>query len=505
MNKLHLSRFIFILISTTLHQAQADVVPAVLFQDNAVLQHGKLLPIWGTADPGEKITVSFQQQSESTTTSQDGTWQIQLQPLTISKQGSALTIQGSNSITLNNIVVGEVWLASGQSNMEWSVDRCQDLDLEPILANWPNLRQINFNRTVRTEPSNQIDHSGWQSANQNNLGKFSAVAYHFAKDLHLALDRPIGIINATWGGTRIEPWIPSSALAQDSSPFTEVKQRWDKVEQAYPAARDQYREQLIAWEKRQLAAKQSNTPFNERKPQAPRSPLHNTRPAGLFNGMIHPACPAAIAGVIWYQGESNAGQANEYSLLFKTLITSWREQFKQANLPFYWVQLANFKERPNTDWPALREAQDHALQLPHTGQVVTLDVGDVNDIHPRNKQSVGRRLARLALNRQYQIPLADSGPRFKSFSKEGQNLRIEFDHTERGLKFTSKNLTGFEIAGKDQKFFPATAKIDKNSVILSSPKVPSPVAARYAWQAAPEASLLNGLDLPAAPFRTHPW
>lgn len=455
-------RTLFLLIFLTV-PVFGELSLAPLFQDGAVLQHGKPVPVWGKAGPGEEITVTFKDQSVAGTASDDGRWSVTLDPLHPNPEPADLVIAGmETTITLTDILVGEVWIASGQSNMEWSISNSYDADLEEAMANWPLIREFNIPRTVAAEPQFAVQ-GRWLPARPDTIGQFSAIAYSFARDLHQVLQIPVGIVNATWGGSPVETWIDPVSLAHPD--FVAVHSR------------------------------------------ATRQPHHV--PSALYNGMIHPVAPYAIQGAIWYQGENNARDRlyKEYQPLFSAMIEGWREVFGQGDFPFYWVQLAEYRASgPDGDeWAFLREAQTRTLALPATGQAVILDISDVHDIHPRNKQTVGRRLARLALSRTYGYDLVDSGPTFERVEFEDRNARIYFSNTHDGLRTTAVAVRGFEVAGEDRHFHPATATISGDSVTVTSDVVSEPQAVRYAWRNAPEATLSNGAGLPAAPFRTDDW
>lgn len=486
----------------------ADVTPATLFQDHAVLQRDKPVPVWGTADSGEQVTVTFAGQSKSAVAGQDGRWSVTLDPLPASATPASLTIAGNNILTLSDILVGEVWLASGQSNMEWVVKDTYDHALDvPGSANLP-IRHIKIPRKVSDTPLAQAGGS-WQTASPATTGDFTAVGYYFARDIHALVGVPVGIVNATWGGTRAESWTDPDTLATDPA-LAYVGEAWAQTLADYPALKAKHDADREAWRQRRAAAQAAGLPFTERAPGAPSGPGHHATPSGLYNAMIHPLVPYALRGTIWYQGESNAGrteQAVRYHGLFSAMITGWRAKFGQGDFPFYWVQLANFSTRdPQGDaWAFLREAQTKTLALPATGQAVVIDIGDVRDIHPRNKKDVGRRLARLALARDYGFQIVDSGPVFQKAEREGAGYRVTFDHVHGRLTAPLNTLAGFEIAGADKVFHPADAKIERDTVFVSSAEVPEPVAVRYAWRNAPFAGLFNREGLPAAPFRTDTW
>jgi len=489
--------------------AHAAVVPAPLFTNNAVLQRDKPVPVWGTADAGEKVTVTFAGQSLETTADAAGKWRVDLAALPANATPAELVIKGTNTITLVNILVGEVWIASGQSNMEWTVNATYDKAIDvPASANYPQIRHIKIKKTVSDTPASTVvvEKDTWQVAGPDTTGGFSAVGYYFALDVYRLLNVPVGIIGTNWGGTQIEPWISPATLAANPA-FAVVGERWAKGVAEYPGRVKQYETDLAAWTAERDAAKTAGTPFAKKAPGKPGDPaLSPQKPSALNNAMIHPLIPYALRGALWYQGESNAGRANEYSALLAALITDWRAQFAQGDFPFYWVQLANYQASPANEWPFLREAQTKTLSVPNTGQAVIVDIGDVRDIHPRNKKDVGRRLARLALARDYGFKtIIDSGPVFAKAEREGAGYRVSFAPSTSGLIAPLNELVGFELAGEDKVFKPATAVIEKDTVLVTSAEVTAPVAVRYAWRNAAQAGLFNKEGLPAVPFRTDTW
>ncbi len=497
-------RAFFLVIVQTIFVApllSAAVSSAPLFRDGAVLQHGKPIPVWGMAVPGEEITVTFAGQTVSTETDPQGRWSVTLAALEPNAEPAEMLIAGNETVRITDILVGEVWLASGQSNMVWTVAQSHDADLEVLMAQWPLIREFNVSRAATPEPLDQID-GRWVSAQRESVSSFSAVAYAFARDLHQALHIPVGIINSTWGGTVAEAWTDADTL--DEEAFAAIRQRGKDLLGRTLAA---YEENLAEWRREREAAAIAGDPFTRERPSPPTPHQLRNAPSFLYNGMIHPLVPYGIRGAIWYQGEGNARRYEEYRDLFPALITGWRRVFRQGDFPFYWVQLAEVRAQGprDTTWAFLREAQSRALHLPGTGQAVILDVGDVHDIHPGDKSTVGRRLARLALNRTYGHGIEDSGPAFAGADFEGETVRVHFSNTAGGIRTTAVTVRGFELAGEDRRFFPATASISGDSVVLISDDVPAPVAIRYAWRNAPEATLSNGAGLPAAPFRTDDW
>ena len=487
----------------------ADVVPAPLFTDNAVLQRDKPIPVWGMADAGEKIAVTFGGQTLSTTAGADGKWRVDLPALPANAEPATLTIAGNNTITLSNIVVGEVWIASGQSNMEWVINNTFDKAIDiPASANFPLIRHIKIKKTVAAEPAATVavDRNTWEIASPSTTGNFSAVGYYFAKDIHELTGVPVGIIGSNWGGTPIESWIAPATYAAGGDTAVKVAERWAKTLADYPANKAKFDADLAAWKEEQAAAKAAGTPFTKQQPRGPAGPGHQNTPAGLNNAMIAPLVPYAIRGAIWYQGESNAGRPAEYAELFPAMITGWRAQFGQGDFPFYWVQLANYQSPTATNWAFLREAQTKTLSLSATGQAVIIDIGDVRDIHPRNKKDVGRRLARLALKNDYGFDkLVANGPTMQTAERDGAGFKVTFTHTDGGLIAPLNELVGFELAGEDKVFKPAIAKIEGATVVVTSDEVTEPVAVRYAWRNAPLAGLFNKEGLPAVPFRSDDW
>ena len=479
----------------------ADVSLAGLFQDNLVFQRDRPVPIWGRADPGEKVTVTFAGQEVVTTTPADGRWIVYLDPLATQREPGEMVVSGNNRLTVGNILVGEVWLCSGQSNMAWLVKNSDRAEQEIASASFPQIRVFKVALTVSDAPTDVLK-GQWTPATPSAAGDFTAVGYFFARDLHRKLGVPIGIINSSWGGTPVESWMSPAALASDPA-FEVVFERWRKTLEEYPERKAAYDKTLAAWTAEQAAAKTAGQPFTKRKPAPPQGPGHHYTPAGLFNAMINPVLPFGIRGTLWYQGESNASRAAEYHKLFAAMITYWRAHFGQGDFPFYWVQLANFKT--NNDWALLREAQTETLSLPETGQALAIDIGNPDDIHPRNKQEVARRLALIAKAKVYGIPGDYSGPMFHAAEREKNGIRVRFTHAVTGLIARDRPLQSFELAGRDKVFRPAMAVIEGDTVFVTSPEVKEPIEVRYAWSNSPVANLYNGAGLPATPFRSDDW
>ena len=495
---------------------RAEVTLAPLFTDHAVLQCDKPVPVWGRADAGEKVTVTFHGQAISATTGADGRWIVYLEKLAASAEPAELVVTGRNTVTVRDVLVGEVWLASGQSNMEWPVNKARDAAQEMAAANFPLIRHVRIEHTVATAPADTVKTSGWQPASPATVGGFTAVGYFFARDLHRKLGVPVGIIHSSWGGTAIESWM-SDASRRSTSLAALLDARWKKDVAAWTPERiARYPADMTAWLKADASAKAAHKKNRLPWPKPPATTDSPSLPGGLFNGMIAPLQPGALRGILWYQGESNAEHPEEYAELFTTMIRAWRANWSQGDpstnsgqaLPFYFVQIPNYgpdEEARGRNWAQLREAQTKALVLPNTGMAVTIDVGDAEILHPINKQEVGRRLALIAKTKVYGIPGDCSGPEFSGAVREGAALRVKFTHADGGLISHDKPVQSLEIAGEDKVFHAATAKLQRDTLLVSAPAVREPVAVRYAWINAPVANLYNGAGLPAAPFRSDNW
>lgn len=488
--------------------ASAEITLAPLFADHAVLQRDKPVPVWGRAAAGEKIAVTFRDQNVNATTDAEGRWMVYLAPLAGSAEPTNLTVAGKSlTIVSHDVVVGEVWLASGQSNMEWPVSMLHEDEKTLAAVDLPLVRQLKVERTVAGVPAESIPTAGWKVATTVTAGDFSAVGYFFARDLQRKLGVPVGIINSSWGGTEIEAWM-SDASRQSSTVGAAVEARWQKAMSEWPPERvARYPAEMAAWQKAEEEARAAKTKNLLPWPQPPASLDSPARPGGLFNAMIAPLQPAALRGVLWYQGESNVDRPQEYAELFPAMIRAWRSNWGDAALPFYFVQLPNYAdgEPGGRKWARLREAQARALELPGTGMAVAIDVGDPENIHPTRKAELARRLALLAKNQVYGIPGDDSGPVFATASREGSVLRVRFTHAGSGLVAHDRPVQSLEIAGADKVFQVASGRIDRDTLIVSSPKVKEPVAVRYAWSNAPAANLYSGAGLPAGPFRSDDW
>jgi sialate O-acetylesterase len=481
-----------------------------LISDNMVLQQGRQVAIWGTDDAGEQVTVSMGEQKESGTADPNGQWKVELGPL---KKGGPfeMTVAGKNTVTIHNVLVGEVWVCSGQSNMEFAVwnhgvfGGAKNAEQEVVAANYPLLRLFIVKKAVAGKPQSDVQ-GQWVVASPETVGNFSAVGYFFGRDLYRAMKFPVGLIDSSWGGTEAEAWTSDEALEADPE-LKVVADSWRQRIADFPHVLEQYEQKLGEWEKSAEDA-ESNGKAALTFPDAPKDPRsHPWRDAGLWNGMIAPLTPYAIAGAIWYQGESNASFGYQYRKVFSTMIQQWRNSWGEGDFPFLFVQLASFSVggQPPDTWPILRESQEKTLALPKTGMAVAIDIGEPHDIHPKNKQEVGRRLALAAEGIAYGRKIEYRGPTFKSLRVDKGTLRLQFTHVAGGLVIRGQSLVGFEIAGQDQRFFPAEAKIVGTEVVLSSSRVPQPAAARYAWENDPKCNLYNKVGLPAPPFRTDDW
>lgn len=487
---------------------ESSLSVASMFGDNMVLQRDMKSPIWGTAAPGMEVEVAVDgREVGDTTACEAGKWKLSMRPMKAGGPHTLTVTNGDQTITFNNVMFGDVWVASGQSNMQWPVSQSNNPEEEIAAANYPDLRLFYVERIVAGEPAESVK-GAWTATTPETVPNFSAVAYFFGRDLHKETGVPVGLINTSWGGTPAESWTSMEAL-KATPELQPILERWDKILADYPEAQKTYEAQLKEWEAAAAKAKEEGKE-EPKKPGAPMGPDHPHRAAGLFNGMIAPIAPYGIRGAIWYQGESNAGRAYQYRTLFPVMIESWREAWNQGPFPFYWVQLANFKARQpepvESDWAELREAQDMTLALKNTDQAVIIDIGEADDIHPRNKQEVGRRLAQIAIDDDYGARIESFGPRFKSARFRDGKAVVTFKHVDEGLVAEGDALKGFAIAGADKKFVWANAKvIGKNKVEVWSEQVTDPVAVRYAWADNPDATLYNTKDLPAAPFRSDEW
>ncbi len=483
---------------------QADVVLAPLFGHGMVLQRERPIPVWGRAEPGEVIKITFGDETKATQAGADGRWQVKLRARPAQTEPGELVVQGRDTVRVRDVLVGDVWLCGGQSNMAFTIYRGLNANAEIGAANFPLIRHFLVPRRVAEKPAEDAP-GVWQVCHPDAAADFSGVAYFFARDLFLRHGVPIGLVNSTWGGTQVESWMNEAAVQRDPS-WTAIERRWQKRLDDYPAKLVAYEKALAEWQTKADVARAKGEVFDQPAPPKAEGPMSRWMPAGLYNAMIAPLVPTQFRGVIWYQGEANAPRAAEYASLFQGLIRQWREDFGRE-LPFYFVQLANHNrqfDKTRVTWAYLREAQAEALALPNTGMVVTIDIGDVDDVHPKNKQEVGRRLALLARRHLFNEPVNCDGPMFQSARREGNAMRVTFGHA-RGLTSRSQPITAVEIAGADRKFVPAAARIEGETLVAWADGVSEPQAVRYAWHNFPDACLFNADGLPAAPFRSERW
>ncbi|MBX2841891.1 MAG: acetylxylan esterase [Flammeovirgaceae bacterium] len=488
-------RFFFLIVISlfNLQLANAHVTLPYLFSDNMVLQRGEHIKVWGWANPGERVAVTFRSKSYRTRADKLGNWQVSMDKLPTGGPYD-MYVLGNNLITIRNVMIGDVWVCGGQSNMRWKLENTENAEEEIAQSENSKIRLFEVKKDRSFKPKDNTLSAEWKEASPETVKSFSAVGYYFGKILQKELDVPIGLISANWGGTTVETWMPADSLMK----FPEYQDKLMEMSKNYQTVEEFER----------LRQYQDST--FEIKP--------NQYPSILFNAMINPIIPYAMKGVIWYQGESNDGEAHKYNHLFEEMINSWRDRWAggdvlNRNFPFLFVQLANYQKTPDNpkagEWPELRDAQLKALDLPNTGMVVTIDIGNQFDIHPRNKKDVGKRLALLAWEKAYGNDIISSGPIFKNYQIDNQKITLEFEEIGTGLMFKNNYGYGkhFQICGPDREFHWAKAYIIDNSKIeVFSDSVPNPIAVRYGWENNPEdANLYNKEGLPASPFRTDNW
>lgn len=447
---------------------KAEVKLPSILGSHMVLQRNAPITLWGWDDSGQKVTVSLGSDSASSTANDQGFWSVELKELAAGGPHK-IEIQGSSTVTLEDVLIGEVWLCSGQSNMEWTVSRSLNPEEEAKNGNHPQIRHIKFPHRPSAKPEDNIPSDGWKAATSQTVPNFTAVGYFFGRKLQDELDVPIGLIGSNWGGTRIEPWIPPVGFKGVAN----LKNITDNLEN-FPVVNQDGR-------------------------------VNHQTPLALYNGMIHNFRHLNFRGAIWYQGESNRGDGMLYMDKMQALIEGWRHVFDNPEMPFYFVQLAPFTYGGSElALPEIWEAQTATLALPNTGMAVTTDISNLRDIHPKNKQDVGKRLALWALAKTYgQKDLVYSGPLYKSHKVKGARIEIHFDHAHGQLAAKDgKPLTHFQLAGEDGEFKPAIATIDGDKLIVTSNEVAKPVNVRFGWHQLAEPNLVNGSGLPASPFRT---
>jgi sialate O-acetylesterase len=548
-----------------LQPAPAAIKMPAIFGDHMVLQEDTKIPVWGWAAAGETVTVTFGGKSVATTTAADGTWRIDLPPVPANTAPQTLTIAGADSVTFQDVVVGDVWLASGQSNMDFGIGNVEHAADEIAKANEPQLRLFCVPHATSLTPLKDLapatgDIGKWVVCSPDTVVKagpwsgFSAVAYYFGREIQHATGHSVGMIDTCWGGTAAQSWVSLDGLQKDPAlahyvadhqkavanfptaqavypkllaDYQTAKAKWDaEVGASFWLQRSAWDKQVAAAQAKGVAPPPGEGPQPSRPmPQEPTTPDGGAwTPTNLYNGMIAPLQPLALKGAIWYQGESNAGSPQsgaEYSILFPRLIKDWREKWAQGDFPFLYVQLASFGDPASTpsqdSWPYLREAQLETLSVPQTGMAVAVDIGNPYNIHPADKLDVGLRLALAARHVAYGQDIVYSGPIYDSMQLEGNKIILSFKNVGGGLKVgtppwtlfpvirTPSGLTGFGIAGADKKFVWAQAVIQGDKIVVSSDQVPAPVAVRYGWANTPPVNLYNQENLPASPFRTDHW
>jgi sialate O-acetylesterase len=486
--------------------ASAQLTIPKILSDHMVIQRDLPVHMWGRATPGEQVSVTFRGENEIVTTGRLGRWGVYLKPgaaggpfemtvrgIPAEVAGGAVESSVSPTIVIHDILVGDVWVASGQSNMEFPMQRAATAAADLPHADNSRIRLLMVKKRASDYPQDDADTEGWAASTPDTAKEFSAVAWYFVREIEQREHVPVGVIDSTWGGTVAESWVRLTALGDDASINQLFASRGKMLDRA-PDAEYQVKEE----QRQRDEAKAEGKPM----PDFPwHPPLASWGPGLLYNGMIAPLTPYPIRGALWYQGESNSAleRFHLYNLIMRTLIEDWRRQWGVGAFPFLYVQISNFKSTPLEDWASLREQQVETLGLRNTAMAVTIDIGNPDDVHPTDKIDVGHRLALAARNVSYGEPVEYSGPMFRQATPEGTAIRVWFDHAK-GLTAKNGELTGFEVAGTDGNFSPATAKIDGDTVVAQSPEVPSPVYVRYGWANSPQCNLFNAESLPASPF-----
>jgi sialate O-acetylesterase len=507
--------------------AMANVRLPRIFSNHMLLQRGLEAPVWGWAEAGEEVSVQFAGQEKSATADENGKWMVRLDALEASSKGRALVVKEKNTITLNDVLVGDVWICSGQSNMEWQTRSVINAPEEIAAAKYPEIRLFDVpGHTTAATAQSDVPGGSWQLCSPQSVASFSAVGYFFGRHFHRETGVPVGLLGTNWGGTRIEPWVPPVGFRS----VPELKNIARQIDQFDPttatgkATWDAHLKNVEDWIAKTRDALAAGTNVSK----APITPgfTNSGQPTAIYNSMVHGLAPYGVRGAIWYQGESNGSEGVSYFHKMQALIQGWRNVWGQGEFPlyFYFVQLADFQKSNDNPaggdgWAKLREAQRQTLTIPGTGMAVITDIGAANDIHPRNKQDVGYRLALWALRDVAKQNVVPSGPLFKEIKVEESAIRVYFEHAANGLivgerkkgleptpEVKDGTLMRFAIAGEDKTWHWADAKIDGDTVVVSSKKVPKPVAVRYGYTMNPTgANLYNKEGLPASPFRSDDW
>ena len=493
--------------------ARAELKLPAIIGDNMVLQQKQTNPIWGWDAPGTKVTVKFGDQTKSGAADAKGKWTVKLDPVAANATPAVLTITGSSTKEIKNVLVGEVWLCSGQSNMGFTTGRARDADVELLSCNIPQIRLVKVPNVGIQEP--QDDFKGeWKECTPETVTSFTAVGFFYGRILHDMLGVPVGLIDNAWGGSSCEAWVRRDVLEKDAR-FKDLMATWKQTESNYTDAtlekeKADFKVKQDAWAKARAEALKAKKFFTAAPPRAPQNPLTGQhRPGNLYSGCLHPIIGYGIKGAIWYQGESNAGKAYEYGYLFPLMIQHWRDEWKAGDFPFYWVQLADFKAETATpgdsDWAELRESQTKTQSaIKNGGQAVIIDVGEGKDIHPTNKRDVAERLVRWALAKDYGIKIPYRSPEFKGAEFAGNKATVTLDTFGSTLQtFDVAEVRGFAVCGEDKKWAWADAKIvGPDKIEVTSKTIAKPIAVRYAWADNPVCNLYSKEWLPVTPFRS---
>ncbi len=486
--------WLFLMALVVLPLVRAEVSLPVVFSDGMLLQRDLPIHVWGRSAAAENVSVTFRGETRSAVADELGRWQLYLSPVAAGGPYE-LTVSGSNRMVIHDVLVGDVWVASGQSNMEFKMRELDNSQAEIAAAKFPRIRILRIKHAYSEYPlADAVADQPWVEVSPESVSEFSAVAYYFAREIHDKEKVPVGIIESNWGGTVAETWTSMDALTADASLMAVFASRARMM--------DAEAENILLEPIHQAEIDKAKA-AGVAPPKFPWHPLQQMwAPAQLYNAMIAPLTPYGIRGVIWYQGESNSklDRAPSYERLFQTMIRDWRDRWALGDFPFLYVQISNFTSDASEDWATIRHAQLRTLQLRNTAMAVTIDIGNPDDVHPRDKVDVGHRLALAARATVYGEPVEYSGPLVRQVTREDHALRVWFDHAA-GLQSKGGPPTSFEIAGADGKFVAAEARIDGQTMVVSSAAVTSPVKVRYGWANSPSCNVFNGEGLPASPFR----
>ena len=489
--------------------ARAELKLPAIIGDHMVLQQKQSDPIWGWDTPGTKVTVTFAGQTKAGAAGADGKWTVQLDPMPVNAQPQTLTIEGTSRKEIQDVLIGEVWMCSGQSNMGFTLKDDFNGDLEAAASKLPNLRLIKVPQVGTQELQNDFK-GAWKASDAATSSSFSAVGFMFGRYLHNILGVPVGLIDNSWGGSAAEAWVRRETIEKDPR-FSLLMENTRKQEtyNGSEAAKTEYEAKLEKWKQDVEKAKAESKPL-PRQPQSPEKWLTgNARPGNIFAGVVYPTLGYGMKGVVWYQGESNASRAYEYQELFPFMIEQWRKEWGEGDFSFYWVQLANYqpqKPQPgDSQWAELREAQTKTMQLPNTGQAVIIDLGEGDNIHPKNKHDVAARLVRWALAKDYGLKFPYRSPEFKHLDIDGNKAIVTLDYFGGSLRpFGVEEAIGFAVCGEDKVWHWAKGKIllPEDKIELTCDQVEKPIAVRYAWADNPVCNLFSKDGLPVTPFRT---